>query len=233
MSSHSETSYGARIGNAEKLLTALQTFHNYQPQKPEFSISHLTEKIAQIKNQNSDIASRKQNYSLAVENRKQQFEKNPYSIKKILSPINATVKASYGKETKEAIDVAAIIAKIRGANGKSSPQNTPAAVSQSYQSFNSRTQFFSDLIAYLKNFNTNYNPSNNELIIESLETLLSNTTMANNEVMNTYSQFIQNNNIRILAYAELTQTTIRIKDGVKSQYGLHSSEYNLIKSLKI
>lgn len=101
MSSHSETSYGARIGNAEKLVTALQTFHNYQPQKPEFAITHLTTTIAQIKNQNIDIVSRKQNYSLAVETRKQLFEKNPYSIKKSCLPLTLPSKRAMAKMPKK------------------------------------------------------------------------------------------------------------------------------------
>lgn len=233
MRSISERSYGARIGNAEKLVTALQTFTDYQPQKPEFSISEFNAQIIQIKNQNSTVASKKQIYSLEVENRKQLFEKDTYSIKKILSPINATVKASFGKEAKEATDVAGIIAKIRGANTKSATATDHKTVSQSYQSFSSKTQFFADLITYLTHFGSNYNPSNAALTIANLETLHSNASTANNQVMDSFSQFIQNNDLRIEAYNSLSQTALRIKDNVKSQYGLNSTEYTLIKKLSI
>lgn len=233
MASISERSFGARIGNAEKLATALNTFTNFQPQRPEFSITELNSLITQIKNQNIEVASKKQTYSLAVETRKQFFEKNTYSIKKILSPINATVKASYGKEAKEATDVASIIAKIRGANAKSSATVTQTNVSQSYQSFSSRTQFFSDLITNLTNFGTNYNPSNNQLIVTNLETLHNNATKANNQVMDSFSQFRQTNTNRIDNYENLSQITMRIKENVKSQYGLNSSEYILVKGLTI
>ncbi|MEO8517263.1 MAG: hypothetical protein ABI426_10975 [Flavobacterium sp.] len=233
MKSKSEKSYGARIGNAGKLATALQSFADYQPQKPEFGFAAFQTQITQTKSQNNTVASKKQIYSLAVESRKQLFEKNTYSIKKILSPINATVKASYGKEAKEAIDVASIIAKIRGANTKYASTADHKTVSQSYQSFSSKTQFFADLLTNLTYFGTNYNPSNNELTLTNLGILHSNASTANNTVMDSFSQFIQQNDTRMSSYNTLAQTALRIKDNVKSQYGLNSTEYSLIKKLSI
>ncbi|WP_395057923.1 hypothetical protein [Flavobacterium sp.] len=233
MKSTSENSYGARIGNAEKLATALQTFVNYQPQKPEFSFNEFNNFITQIKNLNNTVATKKQTYSLSVESRKQLFEKSDYSIQKILSPINATVKASFGKQAKEATDVASIIAKIRGANTKPTTTTDQASVSQSYQSYSSKTQFFADLITNLTNFGVNYNPSNNQLLVTNLDAIHTNATAANNQVMDSYSQLKQNNDTRISSYNQLSQIAIRIKDSIKSQYGNQSSEYNLVKGLKI
>ena len=235
MSSNSEVSYGARIGNAEKLVAALQNFNNYSPLKPEYSITAFNDLITQIKTQNNTVASKKQNYSLAVENRRQVFEKDPNSINNLLSPINSTVKVSYGRTAKEATDIATIIAKIRGANikPKTSTNVEEATVSQSYQSYNSKAQFFSDLIVNLTNLGTNYTPTNTSIELAELTNIYNNAIAANANVMNSFTQFSQTNNIRISAYQTLSQTAIRIKDSVKAQYGNNSTEYNLIKGLKI
>ena len=109
MKSSTENSFGARIGNAESLVTALRGFNNYQSSKPELGIEGFSSLIAGIKNQNTQIAIHKQNYSMAVEERVKIFEKNQYSVSRILSPINATVKVSFGKGEKEEKDVEGII----------------------------------------------------------------------------------------------------------------------------
>ena len=235
MRSNSETSYGARIGNAEKLVAALQNFNGYQAIKPEYSISAYTDLINTTKAQNTTVASKKQTYSLAVDNRIQIFDKGELAITKILSPINGAVKVSYGRTSKEATDVADIIAKIRGNNIKKSKSDKPdeATVSQSYQSYNSKVQYFSDLIVNLANFGNNYEPANIQLKIGGLNDIYAAAIIANSNVMDKFTQFVQTNNTRIDGYYLLSQTAIRIKDSVKAQYGFNSTEYSLIKGLRI
>lgn len=235
MRSHSETSYGARIGNAETLVAALQNFSNYQPIKPEYSIDSYTDLINTTKGFNNTVASKRQFYSLAVENRIQIFQKGDLAIKKILSPINGAVKASFGRKSKEATNVAAIIAKLRGANIGVGTASTPKEekVSQSYQSYNSKTQFFADLVVNLTNFGVNYSPANEALKIAGLNNIYTSAVAANNEVMNTFTQFAKDNATRIDSYYLVSQVAIGIKDAVKAQYGNTSTEYRLIKGLKI
>ena len=235
MSSRSETSYGARVGNAEKLVAALQNFNGYQPIKPEYSISSYTDLITSTKGLNNTVASKKQSYSLAVDNRIQVFEKRELAIDKILSAINGTIKVSFGRTSKEATDVAGIIAKIRGANIRKNRTTNPdeQTVSQSYQSFNSKAQFFSDLIVNLTNFGDNYKPANSTLNIPELNNIYTTAIAANSNVMDTFTQFSQTNTTRLDAYFQLSQTAIRIKDSIKAQYGYNSTEYALIKGLKI
>ncbi len=235
MSSNSEVSYGARIGNAEKLVAALQNFNGYVPVKPEYSINNYSTLITEIKSENNTVATNKQSYSLAVDNRQRIFDTGDDSIKKLLSPINGAIKVIYGRTAKEATDAAAIIAKIRGANIKKSSSTTPneETVSQSYQSYNSKVQFFSDLIVNLTNFGNNYTPANTTLTVPALTAKYNSAVTANAEVMNTFTQFAQANTVRITKYDLLSQTAIRIKDSVKAQYGNNSTEYLLIKGLKI
>ena len=157
------------------------------------------------------------------------------AIDKILSAINGTIKVSFGRTSKEATDVAGIIAKIRGANIRKNRTTNPdeQTVSQSYQSFNSKAQFFSDLIVNLTNFGDNYKPANSTLNIPELNNIYTTAIAANSNVMDTFTQFSQTNTTRLDAYFQLSQTAIRIKDSVKAQYGYTSTEYSLIKGLKI
>lgn len=235
MKSNSETSYGARIGNAEKLVATVQNFNGYVAIKPVYSSAAYSVLIAEIKNQNFAVATKKQDYSLAVTNRKLIFETSDTSIKKLLSPINGAVKVIFGKTAKESTDIAAIIAKIRGANGRKSKtkKEDEESVSQSYQSYNSKAQFFIDLIAYLTNFGVDYAPANNNVTILNLNKVYNDAIDANNKVRDSFTKFIKVNESRIASYNQLAQNAQGIKDSIKSQYGYNSVEYNLIKGLKI
>jgi hypothetical protein len=235
MSSNSEVSYGARIGNAEKLATAVTNFNNYQPLKPEFNIGVLNDLISQIKNDNTLVAGSKQNYSLAVANRKVIFDIGKSSIEKLLSPINNAVKGIYGKTAKESIEVANIIAKIRGANATKSKSSKPEeqSVSQSYQSYSSKAQFWSDLTVNITAFGANYDPPFASIKMEELNKKYTDAVEANNLVMDTFTKFAQINTTRNNNYDKLSELAQRIKDSIKSQYGFNSTEYKLIKSLKI
>lgn len=233
MKSSTENSYGARIGNAESLVTALRGFNNYQSSKPELTILNFSERIANIKSQNDLTALCRKKYAEAVETRVKIFDKNLFSINRVLSPINATVKVSFGKEAKVTTNVAGIIAKIRGANGSTVKNTDGTFVSQSHQSFNSKTQFFADLIVYLADFGEDYAPTKTELSLDSLKNLYLSAVSANNAVMETYSGFIQKNDIRLEAYDKLSKTATLIKENVKAQYGYNSSEYGLVGKLKI
>lgn len=233
MNQTTERGYGARIGNAAKLVQALQSFDNYQPQRPELSIAGIHEQIEAIKNLNNEVATKKQAYSLAVENRLQILEKNPDSIKKILSPINANVKVIYGKNSTEATDVARIIKKMRGKNMVKS--NTPEAktISQSYQSYHSKVQFFADLVASISTFGSNYNPVNPKLSITSLKELYKTAVSANNLIVESNANFVLINQKRINSYTMLSQNALCVKESVKAQYGQQSVQYRIVKGLHI
>lgn len=233
MKSTTEKSFGARIGKAENLVTALQGFNGYQPVKPELSASGLSTLILGIKSQNNQIAISKQNYSLAIEHRMQIFEKGSFSLHKILSPINATVKVIFGKEAKESLDIAGIIAKIRGANIKTLKDSVGSLVSQSHQSYHSKIQYFADLIANLSNLGAAYVPFRTEVSLVNLKALQLQAVQANTGVMETYTVFAQQNEVRISAYSTLSKTATLIKESIKAQYGFNSVEYGLVKKLRI
>lgn len=235
MSSTSEVSFGARIGNAESLLTSLTNFVGYQPLKPEYSVEKFGTEIRTIKGFNNNVAEKKQSYSLAVEKRMLVITKGPESIEKRLAPINGTVKAIYGKTSKQSKDIAGMIAKYRGANINSRKAATPAedTVSQSYQSYNSKLQFFADIIVNLSQFGDDYTTANDQIKPGELQQLYQLAVDANNNVVYTFTLFSQENARRIDSYKQLSIFASGIKESVKAQYGVRSTEYRLIKGLKI
>jgi len=228
-----ERTFGSKLLNSETLLTAISSFRDYEANIPDLEPANLERHITAIKPANSEIAICKQNYSLSVDIRQGLFITNPKSIQKLLSPINATVKAIYGRNAKQSTDVAAIISKIRGDNNKIKKNPDDQSVSQSHRSFGSKIQYFGDTISNLKNFGSRYDPSNQDITVESLNHLHSQATDSNQAVANDYAIFKQKNAIRIEKYAELSALCQRIKDSIKSQYGNSSSQYLLIKGLKI
>lgn len=78
-----------------------------------------------------------------------------------------------------------------------------------------------------------YNPANGSIKIEKLKDLQIQATEKNNNVVAAYSVLSPKQDSRFNSYNVLSQKATRIKDFVKSQYGINSSEYKLIKGLKI
>jgi len=235
MGSTSEKSYGSRIGNAEKMLSALQSFNGYHAAHPELEIAVLDSLIDEIKALNRRVASSKQDNSLAIAARKGLYVSDDLSIDKALVMINANVMATFGKKSQESADIHSIVKKARGTNSKTGKNPDETAISQSYQSFNSIIQFFSDVVVHLTRFemNGNYSPSDARLDIASLNAQYETGVAANNLVVSTYSSFKQVNATRIEKYEFLSDVGSRIKYNVMSQYGKNSAEYALIKKLVI
>ena len=234
MASTSEVTIGAKVSNAEKVLTYLQSFTDYTAPDPALTVDALQALVASTKEKNTTAAAALQGYSSAVETRVKLVKKDPDSVIKSLSPIGAAVRSSYGKQAKEATDMSAMITKIRGIKVKKEQKDPKAEfVSQSQRSYGSITQNFSDLITTLTQFGSKYNPANPTIAIATLTTKLESVTAANIAVTSTYGKLTETRDDRSDLYKNLNVIVQRIKDAIKSQYGLNSTEYKLIKSLKV
>ena len=95
------------------------------------------------------------------------------------------------------------------------------------------TQNFSDIVTTLTALGSNYSVVQNNLKLPALLTKVADITAANNAVTSTYSALKTTVDNRANKYADLSERTQRIKESVKSQYGLNSTEYQLIKGLKV
>ena len=241
MASFSENTFGSRIANAEAISTHLKSFTGFVAPTTETSIASIDTLIASLKTDNSGIATKKLAYSTAVDVRAKQFFKTPDSVEKLLSPITAAVKAKFGKTSKPATDIAALAVKIRGEKKKK--DDTPPVegtegekkepVSQSERSYGSMTQHFADIIATVTALDKDYEPANANINVEALTTKIDTIKTANNNVTATYGALKTSVDSRQNQYDDLSARIQRVKDAVKSQYGVGSTEYKLIKGLKV
>jgi hypothetical protein len=241
MASFSENTFGARIANAEAISTHLKSFTGFVAPTTDTAIASLDTLIASLKTENSVIATKKFAYATAVDVRAKLFFKTPDCVEKLLSPITSSVKAKLGKTSKPAIDIAALAVKIRGEKKKK--DNTPPTeetaakkkdpVSQSERSYGSITQHFADIIATVTALGTDYAPVNTNIKIAALTTKMNTIKTANNNVTTTYGALKTSVDGRQKQYNDVSAKIQRVKDAVKSQYGIGSTEYSLIKGLKV
>lgn len=235
MSSSSENSFGARLRRAQDLATYIVRFPNYNPPRSEEMPEEFNVFLNTINQANIDIVSIRQNYNTAITMRYNLFRKDNNCLIKMLAPLRGYVLAQYGKNSIEFNQIDAIITKIR--SGKviktlASDGTTETKVSQSEQSYGSLTQYFGELVIILQGFK-DYNPSRNELQITNLQKFLANINTLNNTAAVTYQSLKTNRDARQKSYKELHDRAQRIKAYIKANYGTSSTQYNLVKGMKI
>lgn len=234
MASTSEVTIGAKVANAEKISTNLKAFTGYAPPDAALTAAALDKLINSTKTKNNETVSAAHDYSSAVDTRQKLFQKDSNSLIKVMSPIGATVRSSFGKTSKEANSITAMITKIRGVKVKKGSKEPNAAfISQSERSYGNMTQNFSNMITTLEKHGAKYTPANADIKLKTLKDKLTNIIAANIAVTTTYGQLKEKRDDRSILCKQLTDITQRIKDAVKGQYGLNSTEYNLIKGLKV
>lgn len=234
MASKSEVTFGARLNNAQTLQTHLQSFKDYTSSNPALLPAALQTFIDDIRSQNESVAGETQAYSNAVNKRQQLFKKDSKSLEKIMSPIGSEIRSVFGKDSKEAAYITGIVNKIRGEK-ISRTKNEPDAefVSQSERSFGSMTQNFSDMITTLTKYGNSYSPANKTIQVPALAAFRDALEQANNDVTTAFGKLKIATDKRAASYDTLTNTCQRVKDAVKSQYLVNSSEYALVKGLRI
>ena len=234
MASRTENTFGARLYNAEQLSTNLATFAGYVPLTPETSVAAYNTLITAIEDVNAQVAAAHSQFSLAVDNRQYLFMKSETSLFKTMSPILSYVKAKFGKKSEQAAEITTLVNNIRGEKtAKLKRDEEGEFVSQSHRSYGSQTQYFADIITILNSYGAAYAPTNTSITTENLTLQLEALTAANTQVTTAYSTLKPLQDMRLNEYSPLSSRSQTIKDAVKSQYGIQSSEYKLIKGYKI
>lgn len=234
MASRTENTFGARLYNAEQLSTNLATFAAYVPLTPETAVAPYNALISEIHDNNALLAAANSQFSLAVDTRQGLFMKNDDSLYKTMSPLLAYVKAKFGKKSEQASEITALVNRIRGEKtSKLKRDQEGEFVSNSHRSYGSQTQYFADIIAILASYGADYAPTNTTITLENLSLQKDALNAANTAVTTAYASLKPLQDFRIRQYETLSQRTQTIKDAVKSQYGLQSPEYKLIKGYRI
>ncbi len=234
MASNSERTFGSRLNNAKTLYAYINSFTDYAPTREADKPASYQALIDAAGALNISSASTGEQYSLAVEARQNGFKKSPDSLARILSPLNAAVKNIFGKTSKEALDIAAMVVKIRGVEVPKERKDAQGEfVSQSERSYGSMTQTFADIIVMLDTFGNAYKPADPKIRVPALKTQLESLQAQNSAVAVAYAAAITAKDDRMVAYDVLSDGGQSIKDAVKAQYRANSSEYKLVKGLVI
>lgn len=237
MAAASEGSYGARLQNAQTLITLLSGLTHYKPTRTEDNLEDLNKLFQLCTEANNNVASATQNYTLSVKSRVDAFNGNQAdSIKNLLSPISKAVQAQYGKDSREYTSIANIIAKMRTAkNAKASTTTDEAAkdkVSQSELSYNSLFQNFQNLVISLEQLQ-GFAPVHELIQKDSLKSVIERVGKYNQEVTIKGLALSQAREQRKTLFDELNIRSQRVKSYVSAAYSNKSSEYKAIVKLKI
>jgi glutamyl/glutaminyl-tRNA synthetase len=234
MASQSENTFGTKIQNAQNLVTNLQTFAAYKPLNVTESVAEMITLINATKLANDTSANKLQSFTLMVDIRQKLYDKEDDSLKKTITPIIALIRGQYGKESKEASSINEQIKKMRGTTKvKSEKKLDEKSISTSQQSYSSVVQSFADLISSLEALTPAFNPPIDNLKIPKLKEKLEKIGQTTNEITGVFGELSQARNTRNELYKDVKKRCQRIKESVKGQFGVKSTEYALIKGLKI
>lgn len=235
MASKVETSFGFRLAKAQELASHLESFSNYIPVAPDFSLAAYQQLIANIFESNSQVAEALSHFSRAADERQQTFCLSPEGMIKRLPFISGYVRALFGKKSVEVEMVSSKINKIRGVKtNKLKKDQEGEFISQSQASYGSMIQNYSNLIDTLISFGASYSPpATSKIGITTLQALMTQMNNSTETVNHAYGALKIAQDKRLGQYTVLHSRSLRIKETVKALYGVSSAEYKLIKGLKI
>ncbi len=236
MASISDNTFGARLRRAQDIVSFFPGFPNYNPPRLEENVENFTALVTSISEANFNVSNLKETYRVLVEKRRAAYRKNPDSLEKILVPVRAAVEARFGRRSAEARSVGSFISKMRSVKLSKDPvdptnPDADKAHSTAQLSYGSMIQIFNDVIAALVSFN-GYDPSNEKIKIAALKERSARMNAMNNDLAVLVQQVKEKANARLLLFDDLRDRVLRIKSYVKSEYGIHSNQYKLIKGLK-
>lgn len=233
MSSTTERSYGSRIEKAKKLKTFITGFTNYQPANGEFSPDDFQLAIDEAETLSPQVATTLFNYRQVVAQRREIYTKSPLSIKRIITPINAYLRAKYGKNSVNYLATKSLVAKIRGVKLKKQTKVDSETHSISQQSYGSILLNYQNLINDVEALGTQYQPANQNISLQNLLDIKTKAATSNEQVTLAFGLLTPKQDQRTATFNTLSEKAQRIKDFVQSQYGINSSEYKLVKGLNI
>jgi hypothetical protein len=237
MASTFENTFGAKLRNAQDLVNFVQGFVGYAPPRTQETVASMNTLISNIVTSNNSLATLKQQFTTAVSARQNAYRGTSASLEKLLSPIKGAVEAQYGKTSIESKSIGSLISGMRASKLIRLPADPTKAteeqtISQSERSYGSIIQSFNNIVSGLQQF-AGYNPSNVNLRIASLQAVATNITTLNNTVAQRLQAIKASQTTRNTQYTDLKDRVQRIKSYVKAQYGMASTEYNMVKGIKV
>ncbi|MEP6677031.1 MAG: hypothetical protein ABJA78_17850 [Ferruginibacter sp.] len=236
-----ERTLGTRLSNAQDFATKLAGFKNYRALGPNTTLEHFNQLLSLIQQSNNASASGKLSWSMAVDQRQQLFSDDAKSIRRLLAPINAAVKAQYGIRSKAATEVRSRVKSLRGIRANAialkakvaGDTTTDKRISVSHQAMGSIAKSFADVVTIIGELSPAFDPTDTDLSVNSLRQKHAKIEEVGQRMSNGYAAWKTALAGRDQHYAELFDCSLHIKEVVKAQYGVSSTEYSLIKSIRL
>lgn len=236
MASKIEVSFGARLTNAQKLMSILPTLSNFSPQHADDSSTGFSTLIEALEYANNMESAKEASYREVVAKRREAYSGKKNSIKARITEIKNAIHNIYGKNSIQATEVDAILKSAT--NTKLLKKTTTLAdgtektrnYSFSQQSFGAQLGFFSDIVAKVSSY-ANYNPVRQELQPAELNAFLAQVRGLNADVTTAELEHTQSINARREVYERLKASGDRLKAYFLDVYGKESEEHDFIKEL--
>jgi len=242
MASTSDISHAKNVTNFNSLISAVLTIgQDYNPSKDSIKLPALQSLLTAANKSLIELNAAQSANSLAIGQRELAFK----PMGSLFTKVNNALKAS-GSSVRADDTAKTIFRKLQGkrasakftdeekaameAEGKEVNQN-----SSSQMSYDDRVDNFEKLISLLQSI-PEYNPNEEDLKIETLQTLSDDLKTKNNEVMRT--QFVLDtargvrNDLLNKSLTGLVEIAADVKSYIKSVFGASSTQYKLVSGLR-
>ncbi len=242
MSSKTESGHPTNLANYEKLLANLTSLGaSYNPSKANLKLEVLNTQLGSSKSAVAALNTAESAQKIAISERETAFEQ----LTNLITRSNNALKAS-DSSIKLDENAKTLIRKLQGrrASPKKTEEEKLSAITEgkpivqkstSQMSFDNRMANFDKYINFLTSI-TAYAPNEEELKIAALTSFQNNLVIKNNAAVlaatNVNSGRNLRNKIMYTANIGLVDTTVDVKNYIKSVFGATSSEYKAISGLK-
>jgi hypothetical protein len=238
MKSISETGHAKNVANFEDLISFCTAYgSNYNPTKTTITLQALTDLFALSQSKIATVTTTKNAFDYVTGIRQTKFAPLKPLATKIINALSATDALDTVIK-----DAKTINRKLQGSRSTSStatasPENTASTntISTSQQSYDRLIDSFNRLVD-LVNAETNYNPNESDLRVNTLNTVLTDLQTANTAVITKYTDYsnarIDRNSTLYNEQNGLIETALDVKKYIKSVFGATSPQYKQVSSLK-
>lgn len=229
----SQTSLMEKLSHAEQLHQHITSLADYKPEENELTTGSLRIIIDELTKAQEEYSVKQQEFNQALQRRKNAFSNSPTSIIRSIALINAYLLESKGVESTEYTSVNTLVKKIReGRPIVVKTNDTTDKLHRTEKDYDEQLQNFSAILELLKQFKTGYAPSNLEIKTETLQTLILEIQEINDLAKQKHKEFKTLTDKRKENLEEMLKTTQGIKNKVKAQFKVASTEFNAIKNLR-
>ena len=237
MASTSETGHAKNIANFQTVIEFVMGYgSSYNPSKNSLKLPALIALKDTAENALTDVVTKNTLYNNKVNDRISAF-----SGLKTLSTrlINSLQTTDATKETIE--DAKSFNRKMQGKRASDKQESTdvnkeaPKTISTSQQSYDQLIQHLTGLKSILES-ESSYSPNEDDLQVNSLDSLISDLSKKNTEVAKAYTNVsnsrLTRNQTLYTKDDSLVETASEVKKYVKSVFGAKSPQYDQIKGIE-